>query len=527
MRRFTGLFALIAILLSLASVQAQQTYSQPVTFSTSNQSMWSPSLGTAGYSYDLPLTRSWFLIDGSSSYRHVPILGRFGGGASIISFGKAGLDFNAYATSGSVDVSYPLTLTLTYPDSGTLSPGQTFTVSSAWVPTGGTLNTHSPDAGVSLNAILQSNPLDIYVKAVAFSHNVISDEVVNIPLDINKRLFDSHTLTQGSTDIVPGILSVAYHLPVVTTKGGPSAGGTAISTSGQDDFLTITGDISNALAKLLDLPPFAGGFSKGYKYANCFVNYAFLDLQAQIPIALAQNFQFTPQPTVTLNLSSGSPVTFQAGQSVQLTMPADGSPLTVTPSVGLNNQFTNRTHVKVGGQLNFTLLDVEAGAHVSGLFTKTFNWQPLPTLTLLGGLFGFGGTILDVNVYNQTFQLGGFSSQSLPAFTVTPVDNTPLVANDDYYNATTTDGVNYTLDVPAPGILANDTGPSGFHADDFVGTTADGIFAITIDTNGHFNFQNVQSVQGAAGQYVIPYTIRDNQGDSTTANIYVTIGGGG
>src|SRR5262245_41262116 len=109
MRRFTGFFAIIAILLSLASAQAQQqTYSQPVTFQTSNQSMW--GAGTAGYNYTLDLTKSWDTRYDGSAYTSIWPLGRFGSAYTLIAKGRAGLLFNAYATSGNVDVNYPGTL---------------------------------------------------------------------------------------------------------------------------------------------------------------------------------------------------------------------------------------------------------------------------------------------------------------------------------------------------------------------------------------------------------------------------------
>src|SRR5262245_46848366 len=94
MRRFMGLSALGAILLSLAAagVQAQQkTYTQTATFQTSNQSMWSPSLGTAGYSYDINLSRSWEYHGLKRRYKDVWLLGTFGGSITVDTKGSAGL----------------------------------------------------------------------------------------------------------------------------------------------------------------------------------------------------------------------------------------------------------------------------------------------------------------------------------------------------------------------------------------------------------------------------------------------------
>src|SRR5579871_826250 len=171
MRRFTGILTLSATALSLFAAQAQQTYTQNLDFQATNQSMWNASLGQAGYSYDLPLTQTWDTHGNkrSNHYHHVFILGTFGAGATVNSTGQVGLDLNAYATSGSVDADYPLTLNLNYPDPSTLAPGQTFTLTSSYtVSPNATLATHSPDAGVIMHAHLQSDPMKIFLNVEAF-----------------------------------------------------------------------------------------------------------------------------------------------------------------------------------------------------------------------------------------------------------------------------------------------------------------------------------------------------------------------
>jgi hypothetical protein len=49
MRRLTGILALGALLLLPLTAQTQQTHQYHLDFRTDNQSMWSPSLSTAGF----------------------------------------------------------------------------------------------------------------------------------------------------------------------------------------------------------------------------------------------------------------------------------------------------------------------------------------------------------------------------------------------------------------------------------------------------------------------------------------------
>jgi hypothetical protein len=520
---------ILALWLSLASAQAQQTYTQPVTFQTSNQSMWNSTSAAATFSKEYELSQSWDFDIKKRSYKEVWLVGDFGGTVIVNTKGKAGLIVNAFATSGNVDVAYPITLNLTYPDPATLSPGQTFTVTSSWAPvtTGATpanLTTHSPQAYVTVRDVLDIDEMGLEVRAKAFSHTIIygtlDDLIPNILFDpphhFDYTLFDTRNLTEGSYEFYKGVLEVDYKVPEVNTSGGVGSGGKDIETSNSDDFLTFNASFSDALAVAVPEIPdnfFNGGESEGGYGAEAFLNWKLLDLYGEVPISLAQDFKFSPKtPKVTLTLSSGAPVTFDAGNSFQLTMPTDGT-LTITPTVELDNLFTNRTYIKVGATLNFEVADVEAGvsAGVSGIghFTKSVRFHPFSTYTIAGG------TLAEVDIFNQAFKLGGFSAQTLPPFTLNRIR-----ANDDLYSVTSSDGTNYTLDVPAPGILSNDTGPSGFHAIDQVGVTSDGKFAITLDTNGHFNFQGTK---GTNTSYDIPYQITDNNGHAANATIHVTL----
>ena len=179
----------------------------------------------------------------------------------------------------------------------------------------------------------------------------------------------------------------------------------------QTDFLNFTADFSQILEPSLG----AHSSSVKKKGAKATINYTLLDLYGSVPVALAQNFQFNPQPTITLNLSGGQSVTFAAGSSVQITMPADGSPLTISPVVTLNNQFTNTTSVNIGAGLYFNPFSISAKLSLAGISLPSLSYQPIKTIDVLSG------NVATVPVYNTTFNLPGLAPQTLPPLTLVTI----------------------------------------------------------------------------------------------------------
>ena len=118
MQRGTGLLSLGLSLLAIVPAQSQQVYTKQLDFKTTNQSMWNATAGDAGYSINFGLIQSWNTNGDltSNSYKSVSVLGislgTFGAGATVNTAGQVGLTFDAYATGGSVDVDYPLTIRL-------------------------------------------------------------------------------------------------------------------------------------------------------------------------------------------------------------------------------------------------------------------------------------------------------------------------------------------------------------------------------------------------------------------------------
>src|SRR5262249_54852094 len=134
---------------TIAPPPQTQFVQKTVGFKSANQSLWGPNY-PAGISYSYPLTTSW----NTGNKSHSNYSAGTGGEANVGSNGTAGLNLYAGATAGSVDVDYNCNILLVTPT--TLKTGQTFTIPSYW-GFSGSVDTHSPQASVSVEATLNAN----------------------------------------------------------------------------------------------------------------------------------------------------------------------------------------------------------------------------------------------------------------------------------------------------------------------------------------------------------------------------------
>ncbi len=562
MRHFTGLLALFAILFGLVGARAD-TVTQYLTFQAQDQGLWDAG---SNRSYAFDLTGNWdaYSFDQSTGIK-IPSLGHFSAGASGgADAGRAGLIATAYANSGKVNITYPLTFTLNYPTPSSLSPGQTFTVSSSWSP--GTpmatpsLVTKSPSFGVSLNGILEEPNISLDISGRAFGEWIFRDTIFHQSIDFNQTLVDTKDVNPGTKDLFEGILSVAYKQPrinltgnlVPATFGGPQTdlyglGATQSADRSNTGFFTLNGNFSNAISfvasKLLGLPHLkftdtihastsAFGYTCGFSGG-----YDILSLVGSAGVGMEEEVRFHPNPQVTLYLTDSSgthTVTFPAGGSIQLTMPSDGSSLYINPVVSLDNSFLSRVSAYASAALDFYPFDIVCTLSLPGYTLPTLSYS-IPPSHLVSVQSHLG------DVYNKTFKLGGFDDQFLSEIVLTPPPPpppTPLVANDDFYQAGLMAGTNGTVyqviagyDGSQPSPLANDSGPAGFHAvaQHWQPEPNDPDTYFDLDEFGHMTFSISQSVVNAQGigQQQFQYQITDGQGHFATANINITLGSGG
>ena len=537
MRRFTGLLAFVAILLmALAPARADQTYTAQAPFQTT-ETMWN---GASGMRQTIPLWTNVNETFDKQEGTDITLLGHFSVGASGTIAADGGLRFSQYANGGTVSVAYPLTLNLTYPDPATLSPGQTFTLSSSWargVPGADPyMSTNSPSLGLAAAAGLNVSQARLKFSARAFGAWIFNDNIFNIQnQQFNAPLFDTGGGT-GTTHIGRAVTVQAKKTMLDTS--GSSSSDNSIQSSANSDFVSVSGNITNVLVSLF--PDLTGFGSNSINLHYVSGSYDFLSLVGTLDINALQAFRFDPHPKVQLNLSTGQTVNFNAGDFVQLTMPSDGSTLRITPVMTLDSAFRNRTIIRLGGGssgLSFIPFSIHARLHTSA-DTESLDYS-LPTVDLLSV-----GASQDFTTYDQTFPLGAFCPRTLPDFvikpTLPPPPPTPTLtpADDSYIGfADSISGTpvyrvltSYT-GIPVPGVLANDQSSGDFEAvpQDWHDAQHPDTHYFKLDAFGRVDFAIPQSQVPQDSQFQFPYQITDGQGHFATANIYITVGpnGGG
>ena len=140
------------------------------------------------------------------------------------------------------------------------------------------------------------------------------------------------------------------------------------------------------------------------------------------------------------------------------------------------------------------------------------------TLTLnTDGSFTYTPNAAFTGVDTFTYKANDGTDDSNVA-TVTITVNALPVANDDSY--TTNQGV--TLNVPPPGVLANDTDPEGDPLTAVLVTTpVNG--TLTLNSDGSFTYTPNATFHGIDA---FTYKANDGKGDSNVATVTITVGGG-
>lgn len=142
-----GIFVLLFFF--LLSGQTFDVHHQ-INWATTNQYMWGPNGTTWTLNINQPIFQ--YELNESTTIGQIEhtFLGDYGAEIDINTYLMIGSDFSIYGfSSGSVDVSYPVDIQLTFPSTGTPIPGQYFPVFSDYtVLPGWDLTTHFPETGV-------------------------------------------------------------------------------------------------------------------------------------------------------------------------------------------------------------------------------------------------------------------------------------------------------------------------------------------------------------------------------------------
>jgi HYR domain-containing protein len=529
-RCLTDLLLIAALSLALAPAHADQTNQQQLFFLTSNQGMWAEGPQYVS-SYSQLWGATWDASDSGGGFTD-----GFGAKAKVSTSGAIGLRPHLYVNGGAVSVSYPVQITVQYPDAGTLYPGDPFTISTSFAPLGGgILSTSSPHAQVTLDAILSFN-VSASAEVEAFGSDLFNDDVKGLPqigpydvevLDTDSTAFqDSLAAGAGLASFITsmktnGVLSGGYQPLSINTSGGLVAGADALESSADDPFFYVKIDYSNAALSAAGLPGFETVFDPNLgSNAKLTADFQILDAYELINFDVAQHFRFHPHPHVHLLLSDGQTLDLRVGDSATLTFPtvsgsATSNDLTFSPTYRLESQLHNRTDLVIEPSYNFTPLNVTWDAKYDDGTTKVdlghFSVNPVGTLSADPINF-------PITLYDEDVPLGGFGRTPGSPFTlagyvyplptvtsVTPAAFKPGAATqftvagtnfvDSHTNAVTSlpsstaqwNGQSQTSQYSSPNLLTFNLSPAD--------ANTEGIFPVTVANpapgGGASNAQNV------------------------------------
>ena len=386
--------------------------------------------------------------------------GSFGGSFSASTNGTAGLRFIGTLNAGAVNVNYPVTFAMNFPDRNYLFAGDWFSVYTSATPDpAANLGTNSPHVKAEADLIMNGS-LNVHASAVAFSRSIF-DTTIQPPAgypgplqhDINgnviprnfsastnggafnydREIFDTDSLLGNLTtfnySLLNGAVTGYVHLPYITTTGMPDASG-AITTTGSDTFFNLRGSLSDFIRNTIQdetgiyIPIGSDSVGKHYAGSGFDAGYSFLDIYANLNLNVAQDFVFTPKPHIKLTLPSGQTVNwkdknnvqynnvntleFDAGDTIQMQMPSS-TILQLTPTYSLPNTFNQTLSLVIDPSLNLNVLELTASGSVAGFTLANFDFQPVPLQTI---------NLQTIGV-NPKFPLYSTGNFTLPGFTST------------------------------------------------------------------------------------------------------------
>jgi hypothetical protein len=435
-----GFFSLF--ILAPISVNAA-LYSTTLGFETSNQNMWgggSSFTKSGTYSEGLSWDESfsvggytggettivpagclpWWL--GGACWGAQTIDTTTGAELSAESDGYIGIEAGYSIDSGSINASYPVAVALTYPDPSTVSPGETFTISSQYVvdPSAG-FDTNFPEIEAYVDLIF-----DVYAHVEAGAYVVgvgdsisatlidvdVTQEIVGFNRDGDGQLsiLGVDTGLLGEEIVLNDYMDLTVTIPDIETTSTEAPPDSDIyASTGVTDFLAMGLDVdriaTDAICSALALPPGTIALD-GEIYG--IITYDILDIDAGAQLDILQSFMWDPNLEISLETSYGEEYTFAAGDSIDLVM--GDSAFDITPTYTLNNTFTNETDLAIVPTIWLQALEASAfGLTVGPLWEDELEITGIPTIP----------------VYDDSFSLG-FDSYTMASFSIAPLTGTGI-----------------------------------------------------------------------------------------------------
>lgn len=338
---------------------AQATlYSVDLGFSTSNQSMWS--------------TGSAYVLDRTKTFANAPWNGSVSVGgftlgtglqASASTSGHIGLQYKMHADSGSVNVNYPVSVNLDFPDPGSINAGETFSIATSYaLKAGASLITQSPVFSFQLNALYNLYAAVSGKACVTYACKSGSKALIktgnksfslfkvdnkglsgalttlldasSAALELKSTLSDNANKDDKNKDPAANkdskktkltdylkTIDVSAGIPDIYTVGGVGGDGKSLVSSGEDDFLDVTMDLDKVLTTLAGLPPVTG---TNIDLVFAKVGYDIIDAHAGAVVAATQDFSLSPTLQGTLTFDQDVVRAVQVLDHVDYTLTAAG-----------------------------------------------------------------------------------------------------------------------------------------------------------------------------------------------------------
>ena len=403
------IFGCICLWFCLSSPLKAQTFTlqHDILWETQNQNMWGPNGSPIQLDFDYNLFH--FGWDTTLSFGHIENFfgAQFGATFDLVSALEMGISFGIHGfNTGSVDVTYPVSIYLTFPEDSAFNPGDFVIVHSDYdVNPGWDLSTHFPSAGVAGLYLDFGMELDLDATICIVDCWPISIINLSVPYD-TIPIFELNSITGTVTypcfnGIIPGICTDTILPLVISNIGGIGLDLTAdipyiettdsldqitkcLHAHGDDWYLTLQLDIIQFLSFMSGLiPPPTGPAIQGFLAmlsgtydlgGGFYIDYNLLSAWLQMSNTLQQDFSFCPtiwseftyplsvdyfvtDPANANNLVDtgyADTIVWAVGNDLHFQYPCDGfDEMEIGIRHFMTNDFTNRTWDSIA--FDFTL----------------------------------------------------------------------------------------------------------------------------------------------------------------------------
>ncbi len=360
-------------------------------------------------------------------------------GASVS--GKIGAEYSFHLNSGSLDLRYPvqITLDLPYGPSGTGAPeiGETFTIGSSWNVVAPKLQAfgsspelkpllaaHGPELRSFIDLLGQLKPAIsgelCFVGCVDGSAGFNLSEswelaAINRNGDGQVRVFGDTVSPKTPGELMNGIIQYYVNHPSLDAQGKLAPDGKTLMAGTQDKLAGIGLGIDELISALI-LIPLSDSFGFNIAGKHIGIGYNILDSGAWIDMLIAQQFGFVANPIVELEFSGlvqvknldgtfGAPtnkITFNAGESVHLRAPGVQL-LGVVPTFGLLGAASNLTEFKLDGEVFVTALGLTSTIGNIGPLVNEKATFDIGTIPVFNGNFPVDMTKVAGGAFNMAF----------------------------------------------------------------------------------------------------------------------------